>query len=165
MSQAEELLVDLARALDNAFISSWQSTAAWNKQLEAALAYIREKNLPRKMGSNEEWQRKAWHAALAAVKGDVEAVGYVTAAGLQMLKDGGWAHIKTLKGMPFVEPLYRHPRAESQSDGEMLVWIEEHGTPPFNPLKNSYWNAVSKEYDCSTLRDAIRAMRKERMGS
>ena len=46
MTQAEELLVDLARALDSAFISSWQSTAAWSKELEAALAYIREKNLP-----------------------------------------------------------------------------------------------------------------------
>ena len=44
--------------------------------------------------------------------------------------------------------------------GEMLAWIEEHGTPPFNPLKNSYWNAVSKEYDCNTLRDAIRAAMK-----
>ena len=46
MTDAEELLVDLARALDNAFISTWQSTAAWQKELNAALEYIKEKELP-----------------------------------------------------------------------------------------------------------------------
>ena len=40
MTKAEQLLKDLAQALDGAFISSWQSTAAWKKELDAALAYI-----------------------------------------------------------------------------------------------------------------------------
>lgn len=35
-----ELLADLVRALDNAFISSWQSTAAWNNELAAAREYV-----------------------------------------------------------------------------------------------------------------------------
>jgi len=43
MTEAEQLLKDLATALDNAFISSWQSTAAWQKQLEAALNYLENK--------------------------------------------------------------------------------------------------------------------------
>ena len=43
MSEAEELLRDLATALDAAFISSWQSTAAWQKQLDAALQFLLEK--------------------------------------------------------------------------------------------------------------------------
>lgn len=45
MTDSEELLVDLAKALDNTFISTWQSTAAWQKELNAALAYIRENEL------------------------------------------------------------------------------------------------------------------------
>ena len=45
MTEAEELLVDLARTLDTAFISTWQSTAAWQKELNAALAYIKENGL------------------------------------------------------------------------------------------------------------------------
>ena len=44
MTEAEQLLKDLAEALDNAFISSWQSTAAWQKQLEAALKYLENQN-------------------------------------------------------------------------------------------------------------------------
>lgn len=45
MTDVEELLVDLAKALDNAFISTWQTTAAWQKELNAALAYIKENGL------------------------------------------------------------------------------------------------------------------------
>jgi len=37
---ATALLRDLVHALDNAFISSWQSTAAWQAQLDAARAAI-----------------------------------------------------------------------------------------------------------------------------
>lgn len=37
---AETLLRELATALDNAFISSWQSTWAWQKQLDAALEFL-----------------------------------------------------------------------------------------------------------------------------
>lgn len=40
--EAFDLLKGLAEALDNAFISSWQSTAAWQKQLDAAREYIRD---------------------------------------------------------------------------------------------------------------------------
>lgn len=42
MTQAEQLLHDLAHALNNAFISTWQTTAAWQKQLDAALEYLNE---------------------------------------------------------------------------------------------------------------------------
>lgn len=43
MTEAEQLLKDLAEALDNAFISTWQTTAAWQKQLDAALFYLEGK--------------------------------------------------------------------------------------------------------------------------
>lgn len=36
------LLNDLVKALTNAYISSWQSTAAWNKELVAAQQYLTE---------------------------------------------------------------------------------------------------------------------------
>lgn len=39
---AYELLVDLTQALDNAYISSWQTTAAWQEQLDAALEFLKE---------------------------------------------------------------------------------------------------------------------------
>ena len=42
MTEAEQLLQDLAHALNNAFISTWQTTAAWQKQLDAALEYLNE---------------------------------------------------------------------------------------------------------------------------
>lgn len=32
----EQALSDLVKALDNTFISSWQSTAGWQKELDAA---------------------------------------------------------------------------------------------------------------------------------
>lgn len=35
-----ELLAELTGALDNAFISTWQSTAAWQRQLERANQYL-----------------------------------------------------------------------------------------------------------------------------
>lgn len=35
-----QLLDDLVKALDSAFISSWQSTAYWQKQLDAAREYL-----------------------------------------------------------------------------------------------------------------------------
>ncbi|OZI57627.1 hypothetical protein CAL20_09630 [Bordetella genomosp. 4] len=40
MTEAEHLLAELVSALDNAFISTWQSTAAWQKQLDAAREYM-----------------------------------------------------------------------------------------------------------------------------
>jgi hypothetical protein len=40
MSHADELLASLVKALDNAFISTWQSTAAWAKQLDDAREYL-----------------------------------------------------------------------------------------------------------------------------
>jgi hypothetical protein len=36
-------LEELVKALDNAFISSWQSTAAWQQQLEAAKEFLAHK--------------------------------------------------------------------------------------------------------------------------
>ena len=35
-----QLLADLVKALDSAFISSWQSTAHWREQLDAAREYL-----------------------------------------------------------------------------------------------------------------------------
>lgn len=46
MTEAESLLQALAEALDGAFISSWQSTAAWQKELDSALSYLQEKEVP-----------------------------------------------------------------------------------------------------------------------
>jgi hypothetical protein len=43
MNEAEQLLKDLVEAWDDAFISSWQSTGAWQKQLAAAIAYLKNK--------------------------------------------------------------------------------------------------------------------------
>jgi hypothetical protein len=40
MDNPNQLLADLVKALDNAFISTWQSTAAWDKQLDAARKYV-----------------------------------------------------------------------------------------------------------------------------
>ena len=40
MTESENLLKELATALDTAFISSWQTTSAWQKQLDAALEYL-----------------------------------------------------------------------------------------------------------------------------
>lgn len=41
---AYKLLSELAAALDGAFISTWQSTAAWQEQLDAALIYLEEQH-------------------------------------------------------------------------------------------------------------------------
>ena len=41
-NDAIEFLRELVRALDGAFISSWQSTHAWQKELDAAREYLRE---------------------------------------------------------------------------------------------------------------------------
>jgi hypothetical protein len=35
-----QLLADLVHALENAYISSWQSTAAWQQQLDDAKDYL-----------------------------------------------------------------------------------------------------------------------------
>lgn len=40
MPQAAKHLQALVIALDSAFISTWQSTAAWQKQLDAAREYL-----------------------------------------------------------------------------------------------------------------------------
>ena len=40
---AEELLKELVEAMDSAFISSWQSTHYWQKQLDAAREYLKQK--------------------------------------------------------------------------------------------------------------------------
>lgn len=42
-TRAAELLRDLVDALDGAFISTWQSTHHWQKQLDAARQYLQEK--------------------------------------------------------------------------------------------------------------------------
>jgi hypothetical protein len=42
MDNPNELLKNLVKALDNAFISTWQSTAAWQKQLDAAREYVKK---------------------------------------------------------------------------------------------------------------------------
>lgn len=44
MTEAEQLLKDLAEALDNAYISSWQTTSGWRKELDAALDYLDREN-------------------------------------------------------------------------------------------------------------------------
>jgi hypothetical protein len=41
MTNAEYLLQQLVEALDNAFISTWQSTHAWQKQLDEAREFLR----------------------------------------------------------------------------------------------------------------------------
>lgn len=40
MTVAEHLLLELVEALSGAYISSWQSTAAWQQQLNAARDYL-----------------------------------------------------------------------------------------------------------------------------
>lgn len=40
MNNPNQLLADLVKALDSAFISSWQSTAGWQKELDAAREYV-----------------------------------------------------------------------------------------------------------------------------
>ena len=40
MDNPNQLLKDLVEALESAFISSWQSTAAWQKQLQTAREYL-----------------------------------------------------------------------------------------------------------------------------
>ena len=47
MDNPNELLADLVKALDRAYISSWQSTADWRKQLDATREYIERINAPR----------------------------------------------------------------------------------------------------------------------
>lgn len=42
MNTAEQLLEALVKALDGAFISSWQSTAYWDGELEEAREYLEE---------------------------------------------------------------------------------------------------------------------------
>ena len=39
--EIEQLLRDLVSALDGAFISVWQSTASWQKQLDAAKEFLK----------------------------------------------------------------------------------------------------------------------------
>lgn len=41
-SAAEYLLSELVKALDGAFISTWQSTHAWQKQLDEAREYLKQ---------------------------------------------------------------------------------------------------------------------------
>lgn len=43
LTAAEMLLRDLVNALDNAFISTWQSTHAWQQELDAAREYLEER--------------------------------------------------------------------------------------------------------------------------
>lgn len=40
----KDLLTQLVEALDNTFISSWQSTAGWQKQLDQAMEALKEKS-------------------------------------------------------------------------------------------------------------------------
>ena len=41
---AIQILEDLVKALENSYISSWQTTAGWQQQLDAARKYIDELN-------------------------------------------------------------------------------------------------------------------------
>lgn len=41
-NKAFELLKNLTRAMDCTFISTWQSTSGWDKELAAAIEYIEE---------------------------------------------------------------------------------------------------------------------------
>lgn len=50
MTESEVLLKNLAEALDGAFISSWQSTHAWQTELDAALEYLYKKDLKQNIG-------------------------------------------------------------------------------------------------------------------
>jgi hypothetical protein len=43
MSEPEQLLKELVEALEGAFISTWQSTHHWQIQLNAARAFLDEK--------------------------------------------------------------------------------------------------------------------------
>lgn len=43
LTTAEYLLKQLTNALDNAFISTWQSTHAWQAQLDEAKNYLYER--------------------------------------------------------------------------------------------------------------------------
>ena len=45
LTESERLLKELTEALDNAFISSWQSTHAWQFQLDEAKEYYDSKEL------------------------------------------------------------------------------------------------------------------------
>ena len=45
MDESTRLLQELVEALDRAFISSWQSTAAWQSQLDAGRAYLENKEV------------------------------------------------------------------------------------------------------------------------
>lgn len=40
MTVAEQILESLVNALDSAFISTWQSTAHWQKELDEARQYL-----------------------------------------------------------------------------------------------------------------------------
>lgn len=42
MTVAEQLLESLVTALDSAFISSWQSTSHWQKELDEARQYLEQ---------------------------------------------------------------------------------------------------------------------------
>ena len=43
MSEAEQLLAELVHALETSYISSWQTTAGWQKQLDAAKNFLDER--------------------------------------------------------------------------------------------------------------------------
>lgn len=43
MTEPERLLKELVEALEGAFISTWQSTHAWQIQLNAAREFLNEK--------------------------------------------------------------------------------------------------------------------------
>lgn len=43
LSKAEVLLNALTEALESAYISSWQSTSAWQSQLDDAIEYFKER--------------------------------------------------------------------------------------------------------------------------
>jgi len=42
LARSDTLLRELVQALDSAHISSWQTTAGWQKQLDEAKAHINE---------------------------------------------------------------------------------------------------------------------------
>jgi len=68
LTNAEYLLTELVTALENAYISSWQSTAAWQKQLEEAREYLNK--MKERFNMNEKYE------VLSSVPEDV-VVGFI----------------------------------------------------------------------------------------
>ena len=51
--ESEQILFELVTAINSAYFSSWQSTAAWSKQLEDARLYLEMNEIAYKLGELE----------------------------------------------------------------------------------------------------------------